>query len=492
MEPALIDRLRSARLAMGGLDANGRRVHPSMFDRDVISLAHGDGVRRPHAATIAGGVAALLETETASLDDYLFLQRHEEFDAAITDDFITHGVPPEIAANVCVDSGTTRLFAGFLHTVSQPGDIIGVPRSYYHPVPSWCDLARVNLKLIRTGPQSDYKLTAQTLSDWYGQHRDRRPRAVMLFNPTQTGALYTPEEMAAIAAVIKPTGMTVLEDCVFAGTEFPGQRPVCHLVAVAPELADQVVTLKGGSKAYNLANIRIGWGCGPARLIRAMNDYMVVTTVTVPFLAKAMALAALRAPAKYLADNARECSERAALVTALVHECNEAVGHSGERPMLAVSHQPQAGHGILVAAPGLAGRRLPDGSAVRHSIDLTRFLLSAANVAVSPGYSLGFDGTEMRLVFGSVGLKSTYPPTMASEIGFVLHKLAAICGRSRPAAARSLHEAAEIVYGTGIEPGPELFQPGRNLIVAAFRERITVAIRSLLENRTDHELAPLR
>ena len=292
--------------------------------------------------------------------------------------------------------------------------------------------------------------------------------------------------MTAIAEVVRRTGLTVLEDSVFAGTEFPEQAKVCHLAAAAPGIADQVVTLKGGSKAYNLANMRIGWGCGPAGLIRAMNDYTVTTSITVPFLAKAMALAALRAPADYLAGNARECRERAALITALVDECNNAVG---ERPMLMVAHQPQAGHAILLAAPGLAGCRLPDGSTVQNSIDVARYLLSAANVAVSPGYSLGFDGTEIRVVFGSVGLKHTYRPAAAGELSSALHQLATICDRSRPDVARQVHEASEVLLASTREPGPELFQPGRELITTAFRERITEAFRSLPGVRADRQLA---
>jgi aspartate aminotransferase len=489
MQPALIDRLRSARQVLGGLDAGGMRAHPSMFDPQVISLAHGDGIRRPHATAVAAGVAALLETEIASLEDYTFLRRHEEFEAAVSADFVRAGIPADIAGNVCVDSGTTRIFAAFLQAVTSPDDIVGVPRSFYHPLPSWCELSQVNLELIATTGTADYKLTPAALDDWYHRHETARPRALFLFNPTQTGALYSHDEMAAIAEVIRRTGLLVLEDSVFAGTEFPGQAKACHLVAVAPDIADRVVTLKGGSKAYNLANMRIGWGCGPVDLIGAMNDYAVTTTVTVPFVAKAMALAALRAPDSYLAENARECRDRAALITTLVGECNAIVG--GEEPLLTVAHQPQAGHAILLAAPGLAGRRLPDGSTIDHSIDLARFLLSAASVAVSPGYSLGFDGTEIRVVFGSVGLKHTYPPAAAGELGSAFSRLAAICGRSRPDIARLGREVGEALLATDQQPVPELFQPGREIITTAFRERIAGALGALPGIGRDRQLAQL-
>lgn len=485
MGPRLADRLQHGRDVLGGVDATGARTHPSMFDPEVISLAHGDGTRRPHSSVVAAGIAALLETEAASLDDYMFLQRHEEFETAVTADFAGHGIPPEIAANVCVDSGTTRLFAAFLHAYSEPGDVFLVPRSYYHPLPAWCELCRVDLELVATSRTDDYKLTAAALEGWYSRHRGVRPRGLFLFNPTQTGALYSHDELVALAEVIRRRDLHVLEDSVFAGTEFPGRAPVRQLSAAAPDLAERVVTLRGASKAFNLANIRIGWACGPASLIRRMNAYTVATSATVPFLAKAMALAALRAPAGYLTANAAECAERAALITALVDECNSTTG----RALFTVAHQPQAGHAILVTAPGLAGRRLPSGATLTTSIDVTRFLLRAAKVATSPGYSLGFDGTELRLAFGSVGVKHTYPPGTADELCSALHQLAAICGGSRHDVARQVYAASQAVTDGSTGHRPEHFQPGRELIAVAFRDRITPAARRLLGHSPVRQLS---
>ncbi|MGH3940944.1 MAG: S-methyl-5-thioribose-1-phosphate isomerase [Pseudonocardiaceae bacterium] len=107
MKTRLLNRLWAARDVLDGIDQDGRRVHPGMSDPGVISMAHENGTRRPHATVVAAGIAALLETERGSLDDYLFHQPHEEFEAAVTADFREQGVPAEIAGNLCVDSGTT-------------------------------------------------------------------------------------------------------------------------------------------------------------------------------------------------------------------------------------------------------------------------------------------------------------------------------------------------------------------------------------------------
>ncbi|HEX5494304.1 MAG TPA: aminotransferase class I/II-fold pyridoxal phosphate-dependent enzyme [Mycobacteriales bacterium] len=479
MTPQLLERLRMARNVLGGVDGDGVPTHPSMFDEKVISLAHGDGTRRPHDSVVAAGVAALLETRTASLDDYMFLRPHEEFEAAIAVDFTANGIPAEVSRNVAVASGTTRLFAAFLHACARPGDVFGVPRSYYHPLPAWCALGQVELELVPTTGTTDYKLTPALLDAWVTRNRRSggRPRGLFLFNPTQTGALYETDELAALAGCVRKHDLYVLEDCVFAGTEFPGQRPVQHLTAAAPELSDRVVVLKGASKAHNLANIRIGWGCGPDTVVRMMNDYTVATATTVPYVAKEMALAALQAPTEYLRENAAECAGRAALITELVAECNDAVG-AGE--ILRVIHQPQAGHGILVGAPGLRGRRMPDGTEITGSVDVARYLLSAAQVATSPGFSLGFDGTELRMVFGSVGVRQTYPPDSVRELATTLRRLAVPRRSARSDSTGRVLAVGDAVVAGDTRPGPDLFRPGRDLIATAFRDRITPAIRRLV------------
>ena len=126
------------------------------------------------------------------------------------------------------------------------------------------------------------------------------------------------------------------------------------------------------------------------------------------------------------------------------------------------------------------GRRFPGGGVIRNSVDVTRLLLRTAKVAVSPGYSLGFDGTELRLGFGSVGLKRTYPALARTELVVALECLETRCSAIDSAAGAALTQVTELLRATAQEAGPEIFQPGRELIIEAFRERILPALTALL------------
>lgn len=472
-------RLRHARAALDGTDLDGQALHPSMFDPQVLSLAHGDGTRRPHSSVIAAGVHALLDSAGGSLENYLFLQRDVELEAAVGEDFRSGGIPSRYAESVCIDSGTTRLFGSFLGTCAQPGDVFLVPTGYYHPLPSWCEIAGVDLRLVRTDRANAYRLTPQDLHEWLETNRDvaTRVRGLFLFNPTQAGVVYSAEQLHELALELESNDMLVLEDSVFAGTEFPGTAPIRHLAGVAPELGERIVTLRGASKAHNLANIRIGWAGGPPAIIDGMRRFGTSTIATVPRIAKSMALAALISPPSYRQANAVECADRVQLVDQLVAHCNDELADGFETPPLGVAIRPGAGHGVVLDADGL-GRRL--GLPSRCSIEISRWTLGTAQVAVSPGLSLGFDGGEVRLAVGSVGLHHTYASAAPSELRATCRRLATLAG---PHQADKLLAVAEEMGGagdSGIDDIPDAgFAAGRAMITAAFVDRLLPVMREL-------------
>jgi hypothetical protein len=145
--------------------------------------------------------------------------------------------------------------------------------------------------------------------------------------------------------------------------------------------------------------------------------------------------------------------------------------------VLTVAHRPQAGHAVLVSAPGLVGRCLPGtGAVLRDSLDISRLLLAEAKVAVSPGHALGFEGPHLRIVFGSVGARHTYPADAPREVAAVAHEVLRHSHASPEAAGRILH-----VLAPAPEAGREgVFEPGRDLIRAAFLDRMMTLLRRIL------------
>jgi aspartate aminotransferase len=416
-------RLLRCRNVLTGKNEQGLLDGVSMFEQEVISFAHGEGIRRPHPSVIAAGIRALLDTEESALDNYLFLQRLEELDEKISEIFQSEGIPSSIARNICIDSGTTRIFLSFFHTVAQPGDIFLVAPTFYHTLVSWCDINKLVLQVVPTNRSDDFKLTPKTLEDFYQSNNyvriGKQPKGLILFNPTQTGAIYTKEELESLADFCSRNDLVVLEDAIFMGTEYD-QNASRHHLAGCPGMEDRCVTVCGASKVHSLANIRIGWACGPKQIIDKMNSFTTATSTTIPHVAKAMALAALKSPVDFLEANARECRERAALIKQLVAKANEQIAQAlppnCNVPIIEILHEPKAGHSILLSFDKMRGYITSRGSVLRDSVDVVRFFLNEAKVAFSPGFASGFDGFELRMSFGCVGLDETYAFSKEAEI----------------------------------------------------------------------------
>lgn len=106
---------------------------------------------------------------------------------------------------------------------------------------------------------------------------DVRLGALLLNSPNNpTGVIIEPEELAKIARVIRDRNklyknkrpLGVILDWLYQDIVF--NRNAQNLLAVAPDLKDQVITVNGISKNFNATGLRLGFAFGPENLIQAM------------------------------------------------------------------------------------------------------------------------------------------------------------------------------------------------------------------------------
>jgi aspartate aminotransferase len=372
-----------------------------MFDQEVISFAHGNGLRGPDPAVVAAGIKALLDQTGFPLERYNFLERYEPLEEAIHTTMLREGFPLEHLDLICIDAGTTKLFTSFLSTVTEPGDVVLTAPGFYHGLVGWCRLLKLGMQIAPATADDAYKLTAASLDAARCEQQlrgARPPSVVVVFNPTPSGAIYTTDELRSVADFCHEHDLVAIEDNVFARTRYEPYAPIAHL-ADDERMRGRVVSVDGCSKADGLANLRVGWAIGPPHLVQPMEQVKLATTVALPYVAQVMAETALRLEWGARPQGAAVCRQRAALVSSSIAEVNELLDLPGEAG-LRVVHPPRAGHSIMVdgGALGAGGRLAP----FRNSLQLAEDWLDRAAVAVSPLYSCGLDGHELRLNFASI------------------------------------------------------------------------------------------
>ncbi len=335
--------------------------------RDVIALSTGEPdfptpahvIEAAHAAALAGKTRYPATLGTAELR------------AAIA---AANGAKP---GEVIVSTGAKQVLSNAMLATLNPGDEVIMPAPYWTSYSDIVALAGGRPVVIPCAMTEGFKLGAEALEAAITP----RTRWLMLNSPSNpSGAIYSAAEIRALAEVLaRHPHVWVLSDEIYDHLSY---EPFTPFKAAAPELAGRLLVVNGVSKAYAMTGWRIGWGVGPAELIRAMGAVQGQITSGACSIAQAAALAALTGDQGLLDERRTAMQARRDRVTAALN----------------------ATPGIVCPVPDGAFYVFPDISdAIAYGgfdsdAALCGWLLDEAGVAIVPGRAFGLPG-HARLSF---------------------------------------------------------------------------------------------
>ncbi len=228
--------------------------------RDVISLAAGE----PDFDTPAAVVEAAHRALDAGRTRYAPVRGIPELRRAVRRKLARDNALTYEDEAVLVTSGAKQAVALAVEVLAGPGDEVIVPAPYWVSYPEMVRLAGARPVIAAVGADG-YKLDADALARALSPHT----RALILNSPCNpTGALYSAEELRAIADVCADSGITVISDEIYEKIVFDGRH---HSIAAStPRLYARTVVINGCSKAYAMTGWRIGYAAGPPHVISAM------------------------------------------------------------------------------------------------------------------------------------------------------------------------------------------------------------------------------
>ena len=278
------------------------------------------------------------------------------------------GVEP---ANVIVSTGAKQVLSAAFMATLNPGDEVITTAPFWT---SYADMVKLagGVPVVLDCPVSqDFKLTPEQLKNAITP----RTRWLLLNTPSNpTGAVYSEAELQALGKVLeKHPQVWVISDEIYQHLTYV---PFTPFVQAVPALTNRTLIVNGVSKAYSMTGWRIGWGIGPAPLIKAMVAVQGQITSGACSIAQAAALEAITGPQELLAERRSEMQTRRDLV---VDGLNQA--------------------GLSCATPDGAFYVFPKTPAqmpVDH--EFCRYLLDETGVALVPGRAFGMTG-HLRLSF---------------------------------------------------------------------------------------------
>ncbi len=279
---------------------------------------------------------------------------------------------------VIVGSGGKQVIFNALLATLGPGDEVVIPAPFWVSYPEIVRFAEAEPVIVPTRPAEGWKLSPEALEAALSE----RTRWLVLNSPgNPTGAGYGAAELAALAEVLRRhPHVLVLCDDIYEHLAYPPFR-FATLAAVAPDLAERVLTVNGVSKAYAMTGWRIGYATGPAWLIGAMRVIQSQSTSNPCTFSQHAALAALEGPQGFLEEWRMVFMRRRDKVVATLSAIE---GITCPTPQGAFYVFPEIG--------ALLGRRTRKGRAITDDTAFALALLEEAGVAVVPGAAFGHAG----------------------------------------------------------------------------------------------------
>lgn len=339
--------------------------------RDIISLGAGEPDFPTPANIRAAGKRAIDEGKTR----YTAVDGIAELKEAVRDKFRRENGLDYTTAEITVGTGGKQVLYNALLATLNPGDEVVIPAPYWVSYPDIVLLGGGTPVIVEASIDNGFRITPDQLEGAI----TKRTKWVVFNSPSNpTGAGYTPEEVAALMAVVeRHPHVWVLSDDMYEHIAFPGFT-FSTPAEVAPALKDRTLTLNGVSKAYAMTGWRIGYAGGPEKLIAAMRKIQSQSTSNPCTISQWAAVEALTGPQDFIAENVQVFRRRRDLV---VERLNAIPGIA--------CPVPQGAFYVYPSIAGLIGRTSAGGRRIDTDEAFATALLEETGVAVVFGAAFG-------------------------------------------------------------------------------------------------------
>ena len=368
--PALAARLADVKVsASAAMTARARDLRAQGIA--VISLSNGepDSPTPRHAIEAAYKAALMGDTKyppqggTVALKQAIQrkFRRDNALDYALDEIIVGNG-------------GKQVIFNAFMATV-DPGDEVVIPTPHWI---SYADMAKVAGGVPVSVPCPQNNGFKPRPEDIDAAITPRTKWVLLNFPGNPTGAVPSRAEIKALADVImRHPHVWVMTDDMYEHLLYDGVE-ARTLAAVEPGLKDRTLTVNGVSKTYSMTGWRIGFGGGPAALIRGMFNMQGQATAGVSTIGQAAAAAALDGPQDLVRERQEIYRQRRDMVVEML---NAAPGIT--------CHKPEGAFYVFPNLAGCLGRTTKGGRRIETDTDFVQALLEEKRVAAVQGAAYG-------------------------------------------------------------------------------------------------------
>lgn len=190
---------------------------------------------------------------------------------------------------IIVNNGAKHTLFNIFQALIDQGDEVIIPAPYWVTYPELVKYSGGTPVAVHTDDSSSFKITPQQLKDAITE----KTKILILTTPSNpTGAVYTKEELTALAKVLEGTDITVVSDEMYEKLVFDVEFTAVG--SISEDMFKRTITVNGLSKSVAMTGWRFGYmACKDKELIKAINKLQSQSTSNINSITQKAAITAL-------------------------------------------------------------------------------------------------------------------------------------------------------------------------------------------------------
>ncbi|MBP3348998.1 MAG: pyridoxal phosphate-dependent aminotransferase [Clostridia bacterium] len=277
-------------------------------------------------------------------------------------------------SQIVVSNGAKHSLYNIFRVLLNKGDEVIIPSPFWLSYPEMVTFSGGESVFVET-KDTDFKMTPAA----FEAAITPRTKAVVINSPSNpNGAVYSSEELAAIAEVALKHNVVIISDEIY--EELIYDNTVHTSIAqISEEVKENTIIVNGMSKAFAMTGWRIGYAAAPEHVAKAMTSFQSHAASNPNSIAQYASAVALRREKTFMDEMRGEFEARRNLIVELINgidglSCNK----------------PGGAFYVMMNISALIGRSY-EGKEITGSLSFADILLDGANVAVVPGAAFGCD-----------------------------------------------------------------------------------------------------
>ncbi|MBQ1193589.1 MAG: aminotransferase class I/II-fold pyridoxal phosphate-dependent enzyme [Lachnospiraceae bacterium] len=189
---------------------------------------------------------------------------------------------------VFVTVGGSEAIDVALRAMVDPGDEVLIPQPSYVSYLPCVQLTYGKPVIIELKEENDFKLTPKELIEHI---TDKTKILILPFPNNPTGAILEKEILEELAKICVEKDIYVISDEIYSELSYNGRHVS---IASMPGMKERTIVINGFSKSYAMTGWRLGYACGPEKILTQMIKIHQFAIMCAPTTSQYAAIEALR------------------------------------------------------------------------------------------------------------------------------------------------------------------------------------------------------